>query len=69
MSQQQLIRLLQEKERLMKNFERSKNLMKVSDACSELVNFTKNKIDPFSPEFKDTNPWDKSSNAGCCSLM
>ena len=69
MSSQQLQRLVQEKERLMKNFERSKNLMKVSEACADLVNFTKSKIDPFSPEYKDSNPWDKDAEGGCCSLV
>ncbi|KAL7713559.1 RNA recognition motif domain protein [Entamoeba marina] len=69
MSQQQLSRLLQEKERLTKNYERSKNLMKVSDACADLVNFTKSKVDPFSPDYKDSNPWNKDSDGGCCIIL
>ena len=69
MSQQQLSRLLQEKERLLKNFERSKNLMRVSDACADLVNFTKHKPEPFSPDFKDANPWNKDSDNGCCVVI
>lgn len=69
MSQQQLTRLTQEKERLLKTYERSKQILKVSEACSDLVNFSKSKVDPFSPEYKEPNPWDKARSEGCCLII
>ncbi|KAL6049369.1 hypothetical protein QOT17_020525 [Balamuthia mandrillaris] len=61
MSAQQLRKLEAEKERIKEQLELSKNFIKVSEACEQLVEFIKKTEDPLLPGFDgEINPWIKS---------
>lgn len=64
--QQQLNRLATEKDKLTKELERTRGIIKVSDACETLIAFIRQTQDPFSPDWKGANPWLSSpENAAC----
>jgi len=65
-TQQQLNRLTTEKEKLQKELERTRGIIKVSEACKSLIEFIQQTQDPFSPDWKGANPWLSSpENAAC----
>ncbi|KAH3742672.1 hypothetical protein Pelo_15932 [Pelomyxa schiedti] len=76
MSQQQLNRLIQDRDKLQKDLEKSGAIIKASVACEGLMSYVKSKQndEPFLPEFPGVNPWlaDPIKNpSGCpqCSIM
>eukprot|EP00727_Mastigamoeba_balamuthi_P006733 m51a1_g2680 putative had-superfamily hydrolase (399) ;mRNA; f:739643-742578 len=44
-------------DRLVREFERTKTIIKVSEACEALVSSVKGTPDPFTPEWQGANPW------------
>eukprot|EP00727_Mastigamoeba_balamuthi_P002637 m51a1_g12370 hypothetical protein (69) ;mRNA; f:602960-603294 len=65
MSQAQLNRLLVDKEKLVRELERTKTIIKVSEACEALIASVKGTPDPFSPDWRGANPWLQTPNPKC----
>ena len=63
----------EEVERLKKDLERCNNLIKTGQAADDLIAFTKQRQDPFHPDFPPAeNPWigGKGSSGGfSCSIL
>jgi len=68
MSDQQLKRILNEKEKMQDELAMSKNITKVSEACEILINYVKGTPEPFSAEFSQPNVW-QAGGGGCCTII
>eukprot|EP00727_Mastigamoeba_balamuthi_P011161 m51a1_g6668 hypothetical protein (69) ;mRNA; f:183086-183410 len=65
MSQAQLNRLLVDKEKLARELERTKTIIKVSEACEALIASVKGTPDPFTPDWRGANPWHQAQGNKC----
>jgi len=68
MSDAQLKRLEAEKKKLQDEAEFTQNIMKVSDACNELVKQVKGTPDPF-VDTSISNPYTKKAGGSGCELL
>lgn len=68
MSDAQLKRLEAEKKKLQEEVEFTKEIMKASDACNELVKKVKDTPDPFI-DAAQPNPYTKKVGGGGCDLL
>jgi len=64
-----LERLVSEKDKLSHELERTRDLIRVSEACETLVAFTKTTADPFALDWKGSNPWLSSPDNAACKCI
>ena len=72
MSEAQLKKILEENDRLKREVEDTKKLLKVSEACKDLIGFVQKTEEPFSPDWTPTqgaNPWVSNPKKGPCVVL